>query len=228
VVYPTQEEFSGHQGPYPTEGREGIVELFDFVDFGPLLAWRKSANAKLPEPMTVGAAILWRLASYEPFRGIFMGSTVDCPQKGHLPRGVGLVVTRPLKYLQRPNGLADYARDFNQQMELARTRNTDRWKTLDAAAHLPAGMADLLLRRALAQGGGAFGSFCLSMLKDARVFGAPIGDIGQDDGFLAIGSVMLDAGNGRTVGCIAIKGLANRVAGYPALLRKVIEESGKI
>lgn len=70
--------------------------------------------------------------------------------------------------------------------------------------------------------GKAFGTFALSVLKDAKVFGAPIGEIGHDDGFLALGSAALTANNGSKVACATIKGAATRIGGHPAAIREAI------
>ena len=53
------------------------------------------------------------------------------------------------------------------------------------------------------------------MLKDARVFGAPLAETGHINGFIAIGSLALPTESGKPVGCITIKGPAERIAEYP-------------
>ena len=187
VVYPTPDAFGPHGVPRKCAGRDDLVELQAFVDFNPLLAWRKHQNAGLPEPMTVSAAILWCLARHEAFSGLYMGTTVELPATKSFGRGVGIVAVRPLDYFDRQNGMSQYARDFNHQLDLTRRRESSSIKTLDAAALIPARLETELLRRTLEQGGSAFGSFALSILRDARIFGAPIADFGQADGFLAPG-----------------------------------------
>jgi hypothetical protein len=223
VVYPTPQAFAPVGVARKCDGRDDVIELQAFIDFNPLLAWRKRQNASLPEPMTVSAAILWCLGRHEAFSGLYLGTTVDVPATERFGRGVGIVVVRPLDYFQRQNGMSEYVRDFNRQLEQTRRRTSGSFKTLDAAALIPAKLEAELLRRTLEQGGAAFGSFALSILREAKVFGAPLADVGQADGFLALGSVALPAGDGSRVGCVIIKGPAARISNYPAIVRETIE-----
>ncbi len=223
VAYPSADDFAPRAVARPLAGRAGLAEVQTFLDFGPLLAWRKQQNAKLPEPLTFSAAMLWRLARCRTLASAHMGTTVEVPAIGPLERGVGVVVVRPEDYGRGSEGLARYARDFNRQMELTRRRTSPRCKLLDAAALIPAGPARALLRRGLERTGDAFGSLGLTVLKDARVFGAPLGDYGHPDGFIAIGSLSLPARGGGQVGCATVKGPAARIADYPAILREAIE-----
>jgi hypothetical protein len=223
VVYPTPQAFAPVGVARKCGGRDDVIELQAFVDFNPLLAWRKRQNAGLPEAMTVSAAILWCLGRHEVFSGLYLGTTVEVPATERFGRGVGIVVVRPLDYFRRQNGMGEYVRDFNRQLDQTRRRTSGSFKTLDAAALIPARLEMELLRRTLEQGGGAFGSFALSILREAKIFGAPLADVGQSDGFLALGSIALPAGDGSRVGCVTIKGPAARISNYPAILRNVIE-----
>jgi hypothetical protein len=98
-------------------------------------------------------------------------------------------------------------------------------KTIDAAGLIPARLETALLRHALDQGDKAFGSLALTILKDARVFGAPLADAGHADGFIALGSAALEAGDGRKVGCVTVKGPGQRIADYPKLLSEAIGQT---
>lgn len=222
VIFPTPEAFAAYQGPRSCAGRAGLLEMQDFIDFSPLLKWRSKTNATLPAPLTVSAALMWCLARNKAFDGLCMGTTVEVPAKDGLASGVGIVVVKPADYFGKNTGLTDYARDFNRQLELTRKRTSDGCKTLDAAAFIPLKMEAALLHRALEQGGRAFGSLGLTILRDASVFGAPMSDHGYADGFIAIGSIALDAGNGRRVGCVTVKGPPQRISIYPKLLREII------
>ncbi len=224
VIYPTPQAFAPHITPRKCPGRDELIELQAFLDFNPLLDWRKRQNAQLSEPMTVSAAILWCLAWREPFSRLYMGTTVELSQTNEFGRGVGIVVVYPRDYVSRPNGMNDYVRDFNQQLDQTRRRASSSIKTLDAAALIPPKLETELLRHALEQGGSAFGSFALSILRDAKVFGAPIADVGHADGFLALGSIALPTGDGKRVGCITIKGPPARISKYPAIIEQVIEQ----
>jgi len=95
LVLPAKEDWAAFSGPRPSPGRGDAAEVQTFIDFSPLLAWRKRENQKLPEPMTVAAAILWQLARHPQFAPLFLGTTVEVPAVGGLGRGVAIVVVRP-------------------------------------------------------------------------------------------------------------------------------------
>jgi hypothetical protein len=60
-------------------------------------------------------------------------------------------------------------------------------------------------------------------VRDAKIFGAPIGDVGHEDGFIAVGSVARPTRAGGRVGSFGVKGPAERIARYPRFLREAIE-----
>lgn len=214
--------------PSPTESVHccrpcaGTTEIQAFIDFAPLLAWRKSRNARLSEPMTLSAAMIWCLGRHPAFGDLRIGTTVEVDAVDGLGRGVGVVVVRPKDYFEREHGLAEYVRHFNHQMTLTRRRVSGSCKTLDAAALVPRSLARALLRHALENDPRAFGSMALTMLKDAKVFGAPLGEFGHPRGFLAVGSVALPARDGKKVGCVTIKGPETVIANYPASIQEAV------
>jgi hypothetical protein len=194
-----------------------------FIDFAPLLAWRRRENARLPEPMTVCSALLWSLARHEALAGLHMGTTADVAAIRGMPRGVGLVVLRPADYFKRPDGLPQYVRDFNVELALTRQRASAGWTAVDETGLLPTRFAKAKLYDAIQTRGTGFGSLVVTMVKDARVFGAPIGDVGWADGIISIGSLALSTEGGGSVGCVSVKGPASRVAGYPKTLAEAIQ-----
>lgn len=222
VLFPSPEEFIPFAIPRPSPGREGLAELHTFVDLSGLLAWRKRVNATLPQPLTVSAALSWHLAAHAHFAHHQIASTVEVAPTHALPAGVGLVIVKPADYINAPNGLARFARDFNTQIERNRIRASSGCTILDAAAFLSPKRESQLLLHALATSPKAFGSLGLTILKDAKVFGAPIGAAGHDHGFLALGSAALPTRDGRRVACLSVKGLATHIANYPALLREAL------
>src|ERR1043165_8898830 len=216
VEYPAPSEvIDGGESDLDSELAEAQV----FVDFGPLLAWRKKENSRISEPMTVSAAMVWRLGNHPAFAPLHIGSTVEVEALDGLKQGVGVVVMRPADY-RAPRGLSDYVRDFNARIRLTRGRASTSCKTLDAAAHLPPTLARVLLRHALERDPRAFGTMALTIIKDAKVFGAPIAEFGHPHGFVAVGSVALPTKDGRRVGCVTMKGPANVIARYPALIQE--------
>jgi hypothetical protein len=220
--YPSPRAFAPYSLPRPCAGRPELAEVTAFIDFAPLQAWRRQENARLPEPMTVCAAILWCLARHGAVAGLHMGTTVHVPAIDGMGPGVGLIVVRPADYFGRRDGLAQYVRDFNRESVLTRQRASTRWKAIDAIALLPTRFAKALLYDGLKRGREWFGSLVVTMVKDARVFGAPIGDVGWADGMIAIGSIDLPTeGDGR-VGFVSVKGPAARIAEYPRVLQEAI------
>jgi hypothetical protein len=223
VVFPGGAEFEPHTVARPSPGRAGTAEVQTFIDFSGLLAWRKRENARLAEPMTFSAAMLWWLACHEMFSGLYVGTTVEVPSVDGLPRGVGVVVVRPADYFDRRDGLARYVGDFNRELELTRQRRSASCQALDASAYVPAALAEAVLRHGLNEGKRAFGSLGLTIVKDAKVFGAPLADAGHVDGFIAIGSVSCESADGKRVGCLVVKGPAERIASYAKLLRESMD-----
>jgi len=135
---------------------------------------------------------------------------------------VGVVVVRPAVYFNQPGGLARYVADFNRELALTRQRQSEGCKTLDASAYLPAPLAEALLRHGLDEGKRAFGSLGLTIIKDAKVFGAPLADTGHPDGFIAIGSIACQSSAGHPVGCVTVKGPGPRIAPYARLLHEAM------
>ncbi len=222
VLFPTPEEFVPFALPRPSPGRAGLAEIHTFVDVAALLAWRTRENANLPQPMTLSAALSWHLAAHPTFAHHHIASTVEVAPSRHRPAGVGLVVLKPLDYPRSPAGLARFVRDFNHLIDLNRRRASPACKALDAAAFLPAAREGDLLRHALQHSPKAFGSLGLTVLKEAKVFGAPIASHGHDQGFLALGSASLPTRDPRRVACLSVKGLAHHIAPYPAHLREAL------
>lgn len=222
TLYPSPEAFAPFATSRPVPGRPELSEVQAFVDFAPLLGWRKHENARLPQPLTLSAAMIWRLARHPAFADLHVGTTVETAANGTIARGVGVVVVRPADYFRRPDGLARYVADFNRQLDLTRRRASDACRTLDAAALLPPAWARALLHHALDNTPSAFGSMGLTMLKDARVFGAPIAERGHARGFLAVGGVSLPCAGGRKVGCVLVKGPTQVVSACPRIIQDAI------
>jgi hypothetical protein len=220
--YPSPGVFEPCSTPRPCPGRPELAEVSAFIDFAPLQAWRRRENARLPEPMTVCAAILWCLARHDSFAGLHMGTTAHVPAIGGMGRGVGLIVVRPADYFVRSDGLLEYVRDFNRELALSRRRASAGWKAIDETALLPTRLAKAKLYDGLKRGGAGFGSLVVTMVKDALVFGAPIGDVGWADGIISIGSIDLPTDGGGRVGCISAKGPMARIAEYPRFIREAI------
>ena len=71
-----------------------------------------------------------------------------------------------------------------------------------------------------------FGSLCVTIIRDAKVFVAPMTDLGLGHGFIAIGNTNLPAADGRRVTAVTIKGEPERIRSHAAVLQRVIEKCG--
>ena len=65
----------------------------------------------------------------------------------------------------------------------------------------------------------------MTIVRDARVFIAPMTDLGLGHGFFAIGNMNLPSQHGRAVTSVSIKGEAGRVSGHPAILQRAIDRA---
>lgn len=211
-------------GPRPCflPGEREVYESLTFVDFAPLLALRKRLNTQLPEGITVAALLLWRLSHEPEFDGMKAASTVDVAASQRFERGVDLVVVRPADFPDTPDGLAAYVREFNRLVTAGRSRTSPVQEATRTAELLPPWLhrAALVLNPDGVKA--TFGGVGLSVLRDAKVFVAPMGDVGYVDGFLAVGSLALPTADGKRVGAVSIKGTREQVERYPDVLRRML------
>jgi hypothetical protein len=70
-----------------------------------------------------------------------------------------------------------------------------------------------------------FGSLCVTIIRDAKVFVAPMTDLGLGRGFFAIGNLGLPSVNGGRVAAVSIKGDAGRIGGHAVALKRLISRS---
>jgi hypothetical protein len=227
VLYPEPDQFTPRCEPMADA--PGVAQLQCFLDFAPLLAWRKDVNARIGEPLTLSAALTWRMGQLPEFRDVHFGSTVESvhtPGPRGLPRGVGVVVARPGDFVRghasQDAALAAFAREINRRVDAARTRSSGAARTLDAAACLPPALERSVLHHALDNMPSTFGHLGITMLKDAKVFGAPLADAGHPRGFVAVGAVNLPTGRDGLVGCVTVKGRAEVISRYAQVLMQAI------
>lgn len=167
----------------------------DFVDLWPLQAWARERRAP------VAAALLWWLARQPECAGRRFGVAVDVPPGDGFPRAVDLVGVRPADF---PD-FAAFAAHFVQRAAEARTRRGATWQALRNAAFLPATLAAEWMASRQDLAAATFGTMGVTMLRDARVFVAPMADFGWSDGFLAVGSTALPAAGGGRVASVTLK-----------------------
>jgi hypothetical protein len=137
-----------------------------------------------------------------------------------------MMVFRPNEYFDRPDGLARYVSDFNRAVALTRRRKTRHCRTVDAAAYIPPRLVRAILFHGLSRKHRAFGKMGLTIIRDAKVFVAPLGDCGHPGGFIAIGDVALPCEGGGKVGCVHVKGPECMIANYAILIRQAINLAG--
>jgi len=216
--------------PSPEERR--ICEVVDFINFQPLLAWREAMNARYRErmggPAPVVCALLWQLARQPEFAGRKFSTTVDVPPTAAHARAVAMVGMRPADYSPDGSGFADFARDYLHQLAKARARGTAGWRMIRQVALLPAWLGEKALKVGAPQGRQLFGTVGVSIIKDARVFSAPLEDVGWYESFLAIGNLSLPCGGNGTVAAITARGEAQTVREYPRAVRLAIQACNPI
>jgi hypothetical protein len=92
-------------------------------------------------------------------------------------------------------------------------------------AHVPPRLLGALLRASPDQLNDTFGQVGLSVIREAKVFVAPLSDVGYPGGFLAVGGVGLPAATG-TVGAVTVKGTRAQADGYPAAVGRALQKCG--
>jgi len=204
-----------------------LCEVVDFIDFAPLLEWRENVNARFRERIggsaPVVCVLLWQLARQPEFAGRKFSTPVDVPATARHPRAVDMVGIRPADYAANGEGFVDFARDYLRLLEKARARTSAGWRMMRQLALLPPWLAAKALTLNAARGRQVFGTVGVSMLKDARVFSAPMEDAGWYEGFLAIGNVALPSSGGGTVAAITARASAEIVRQYPEAIRRAVQ-----
>jgi hypothetical protein len=221
-------------GPYPCHapGERPVDHLITFVDLSPVLALRRRLNARytgaIGGDVTLGMLVAWLLSQEPEFTGVRIASTVDVAASGGYERDVDVVPIRPADYATGGGpwgGFVEFAREFNRLIAASRARRSPLRAALQTAGLLPPWAHATVVRSNPAALDATFGSLCVTIVRDARVFVAPMTDMGLGHGFLAIGSATLPSAEGRLVASISIKGDAGRIAHYPAILQRAIDRS---
>jgi hypothetical protein len=213
TVFPCETSSGPQQVSMP--GERELWQKHDFLDFQPLLNMRATLG---DAPLT--ALLLWQLAKQPEFAGTRFALAIDVPAKDGAERAVDLVSIRPADFGDR---CADYCKAFQAIVEDARQRRSATWKAMHQIAQLPAGLAREMVRTHPELSAETFGTVGVSILRDAKVFLAPMSDLAFDGGFLAIGNVALPTKDARRVACVSVKGTAEQANTYLAVLRRVLE-----
>jgi len=216
-------------------GEREVHEILAFVDFSPVLALRQALNAShagaAGGPITFGAVIAWLLHLEPEFAGVRIASTVDVAASGGYDRDVDVVPLRPADYATDGDpwaGFVEFAAEFNRLLALSRARTSPLRRGMQTAGLLPPVIHSHAVRSNPAAVDDTFGSLCVTIIRDAKVFVAPMTDLGLGHGFFAIGRIDLPAADGSRVGAVSIKGDAGTIAGHHAALRRAIARSATL
>jgi hypothetical protein len=232
VAFPPATPGRAFIGPHSCHapGERPVDQLVTFVDLSPLLALRRELNTRFASSIggevTVGTLVAWLLSQEPEFAGVRIASTVDVAASAGYERDVDVVSLRPADYARGDGawgGFTEFAREFNRLIAAARTRTSPVRAGMQTAGLIPAWAHAAVVRANPAALDDTFGSLCVTIVRDARVFLAPMTDLGLGHGFFAIGSATLHSATGAHVASVSVKGDAGRIAHYPAILQRVIE-----
>ncbi len=211
-------------------GEREVDQLLTFVDLSPVFTLRRVLNTRhageIGGEITIGTLLAWLLAREPEFKGVRIASTVDVAASGGYERDVDVVSLRPSDYERGEDpwgGFTDFAREFNRLIAAARARTSPVRAGMQTAGLLPAWAHATAVRANPASLDDTFGTLCVTIVRDARIFIAPMTDLGLGHGFFAIGSASLRASDGTRVAAISIKGDAGRIADHPAILQRVVD-----
>ena len=212
-----------------------VEQLITFVDLSPLLTLRRVLNTRysgaIGGEVTVGTLIAWLLAQEPEFRGVRIASTVDVAASAGYERDVDVVSLRPADFTQGEgpwSGFPEFAREFNRQIEAARSRTSPVRIGMQTAGLLPAWAHAAVVRANPRSLDDTFGTLCVTIVREGRVFIAPMTDLGLGHGFFAIGSANLPSSNGTRVAAVSVKGDAGQIAHYPAIFQRVLDRCASL
>ncbi len=234
VAFPPPASGRAFIGPHPCHvpGEREVDQLVAFVDLTPVFALREDLNARhagaIGGAVTFGTLIAWLLSQEPEFAGVRIASTVDVAASSGYERDVDVVSLRAADFATGEGpwgGFTEYAREFNRLIAAARARTSPVRVGMQTAGLIPAWAHAAVVRANPASLDDAFGTLCVTVVREARVFVAPMTDLGLTHGFFAIGSARLPSATGTPVTSVSVKGDAGRIAHYPAILQRVIERA---
>jgi hypothetical protein len=216
-------------------GERDVHEAITFVDFSPVLALRAALNERyasaIGAPVTFGTVLAWLLNREPEFAGVRIASTVDVAASGGYERDVDVVPLRPADFVTGTDpwgGFVDFAKEFNRLVALSRARTSPLRRGLQTAGLLPPRVHAYVVRSNPAALDDTFGSLCVTIIRDAKVFMAPMTDLGLGHGFFAIGNLNLPSADGRAVAAVSIKGAAGTIAGHAPVLQRLVARSAAL
>jgi hypothetical protein len=169
--------------------------------------------------------LAWLLSDEPEFAGVRIASTVDVAASNGYDRDVDVVPLRPADYRTGSDpwrGFPEFVNEFNRLIALSRERTSPLRQALSTAELLPPAVHADAVRSNPAALDDTFGSLCITIIRDAKVFVSPMTDMGLGHGFFAIGNTALAASNGARVTAVTVKGDAGRIGHHLAVLQRVI------
>jgi hypothetical protein len=237
IAFPPASAGAPFVEPHPCHapGERAVDLMTTFVDMAPVIALRRELNAKyspaIGGEVTVGTLIAWLLSQEPEFEGVRIASTVDVAASEGYERDVDVVSLRPADFATRERpwgGFVEFAREFNRLIAASRTRTSPVRAGMQTAGLLPAWAHAAIVRSNPASLDETFGTLCVTIVRNARVFVAPMTDLGLRHGFFAIGNMNLPSQDGRAVTSVSMKGDAGRIASYPAILQRAIDRAATL
>ena len=237
VAFPAAAPGRAFIDPHPchTPGERAVDQLVTFVDLSPVFALREDLNARhagaFDGLLTFGTLIAWLLSQEPEFAGVRIASTVDVPASSGYERDVDVVSLRAADFATGDGpwgGFVEYAREFNRLIAAARARTSPVRAGMQTAGLIPAWAHAAVVRANPPALDDAFGTLCVTIVREARVFIAPMTDLGLTHGFFAIGSARLPSDTGAAVTSVSVKGEAGRIAHYPAILQRLVERAATL
>jgi hypothetical protein len=234
VTFPLVEAGGAFTGPRACHapGERTVDHLCGFVDLTPVLDLRRALTAQhrsaIGGDVTLGALIAWLLSQEPEFAGVRIASTVDVHASGGYERDVDVVPLRPADFATSSGswgGFVEFVREFNRLIAASRSRTSPLRIGMQTAGLLPPWAHATVVRANPAALDDTFGSLCVTIVREAKVFVAPMTDLGLGHGFVAIGSADLPSADGRRVTSVSIKGDAGRIAHYPVILQRMVERA---
>ena len=237
TLFPAATPGAAFSGPRlcSVPGERAVEQLTMFVDLSPVLALRRAANQRFGQEaggdVTLGTLIAWLLSQEPEFAGVRIASTVDVAASFGYERDVDVVSLRPADYATGPGpwgGFAEFVREFNRLIAACRMRTSPVRAGMQTAGLIPEWAHATLVRSTPASLDDTFGTLCVTIIRDAKVFIAPMTDLGLGLGFFAIGSAALPSTSGVPVTSISVKGDAGRIAHYPAIFQRLIDRAASL
>lgn len=210
---------------------DGVFRGRVFLDFSDLLNVRRDLNRDHYMDMggtaSVPSMLIWGLAHSKPFRKLKFVIPVDSSSLTDLDleNQLKMMVIRPGNFItsDKKNDFFRFQRFFQQLLFKARLGKCEVGEFMDLVA-LNHSLFFAVVRRLFPKTlGEVVGTVCLSIIKEAEMFVAPISAL-QIEGFIAIGSCKIPTTDHRQVAAISVCGNKSQVESYIKALSDVTND----